>query len=133
MPIIKIDALPQQKTKREISLIIQMLANLVAKEMEIPAYAVRCIWQEIDPIFYTQGGHVGKKTQPRTSHGPLISFTLFEGRGSQFMEKLLHLIAKTLAIALEIDPKIICIICYEHKFYHVLDHGQIFKIALPSS
>lgn len=132
MPIIQIHALPQ-KEEIQIPIVIQALADAVAQQMNIPAYAVRCIWQELKPMFYAQGGTSPEASQPNNSHGPLVTYTLFEGRGTQFVEKILHLIAETLASALRIDPNTICIICHEHKFYQVLDAGQIFTIKYPGT
>ena len=127
MPMIRIEALPQQKSQTEIFAVIQRVSELVAKEMSIPAHAVRCIWHEVDPMFYAQGGHTGVQyLQPSTSHGPLVTLALFAGRDTLFIEKLLHLIAETLVCALAIDPKNICVMCQEYQFHQVLDHGQIF-------
>jgi phenylpyruvate tautomerase PptA (4-oxalocrotonate tautomerase family) len=129
MPIIHIHSLPQ-KSESDVANALQTLADTVAKEMNIPPYTVRCVWNEVKSGFYVQGG---SPTEAPENRGSLVSFTLFEGRSADFVQNIQRIIADILSHTLGIDPKTVCIVCYEHKFYQVLDKGQCFTIKYPTS
>ena len=86
MPIVHIYS-RLQKSESNVVTAIKTLSNTIAKEMSIPPYSVRCIWQQIQPFFYVQGIESHQETQTHEISNLIINFTLFERERYDFYKR----------------------------------------------
>ncbi|MEZ4741038.1 MAG: hypothetical protein R3B45_01080 [Bdellovibrionota bacterium] len=98
MPLIEINALPQDK-KVNISNIVTCMTAKISEVLDIPRQAIYCTWNTLETDCYAHGEHL-KNLQPENSHPPIVNLTMYEGRSPDLIEKTITAIAEELKIGL---------------------------------
>jgi len=102
MPVIRIQALPQSPDI-DVGEIMGRIGAKVAAIVERPPHAVWTLWETIEPGRFVEGD-VPAHRQPKTSHPPVATVTLLEGRSQDKIERVLTTIAEELTQGLGLEP-----------------------------
>lgn len=101
MPIIRVSALPQPPDI-DPSRVLKTLCRKAAEPLGAPAHTVWGTWHTIPAGLYVEGENASR-TQPASTHPPIVEFIAFEGRPPALIEKVLTTIADVLAEELRLE------------------------------
>jgi hypothetical protein len=125
MPVLEVRALPQrQGVDRDAALKRACLA-LAAAVGEAP-HGTWGTWVELPPGSYTEGGNA-PPVQPRDTHPPLVRLFAFEGRSQDVVERMLTVVADTLAKELDLEHGNVMVTYDEGRSGRVYSGGAIVR------
>lgn len=125
MPVLEIRALPQKPgvdTQAALKRACTALAETLGERPE----GTWGTWVELPPGSYTEGGNA-PSVQPASTHPPIVRLFAFEGKSPEAIERMLTVVAETLASALNVEPGNVFVIYDEGRSGRVHAGGHVIK------
>ncbi len=125
MPLLEVRALPQKPGVDPHAALARACAALAEALGERPE-GTWGTWVELSPGAYTEGANA-PAVQPHDTHPPVVRLFAFEGKPPETVEKMLTVVAETLAGALGLEPGNVFVIYDEGRSGRVYSGGNVVK------
>ena len=125
MPVVRIQALPQPDSIDVARVLTAVTSELAALLEEHPS-GPWATWETIRPGRYAEGSTTAEQ-QPRATHPPLVTLTVFEGREPELVERMLTCVAGTLVRELSLDGGNVFATYEEARSGRIYSGGRILR------
>jgi phenylpyruvate tautomerase PptA (4-oxalocrotonate tautomerase family) len=125
VPVVQIRAL-RQPGLVDTGAVLARVAGALAELLGEAPEGTWATWEELGPGGYVEGS-VAPDEQPRATHPPLVTVLAFEGRPPELVERMLTVVAETLAAELELEPGNVFVTYDEARSGRVYDGGRIVR------
>jgi phenylpyruvate tautomerase PptA (4-oxalocrotonate tautomerase family) len=125
MPVLDIRALPQKPGVDAQAALKRVCTELAQMLGERPT-GTWGTWVELLPGSYTEGDDA-PAVQPDATHPPLVRLFAFEGKSRETVERMITLVADTLADALRVEPGNVFVTYDEGRSGRVYSGGSLIK------
>jgi phenylpyruvate tautomerase PptA (4-oxalocrotonate tautomerase family) len=125
MPVVNVRAL-RQPGLVDTSAVLARVTTALAEELGERPEGTWATREELEPGAYAEGA-VAPDEQPRATHPPLVSIRAFEGRPPGVVERMLVVVADTLAAELELEPGNVFVTYDEVRSGRVYDGGRVVR------
>lgn len=125
MPVLEVRALPQQPGVDPHGALRRVCNALAAALGERPE-GTWGTWVELPAGAYAEGGNA-PALQPHDTHPPIVRLFAFEGKSPEVIERMLTVVADTLADALQVGPGNVFVIYDEGRSGRVYSGGNVIK------
>jgi len=125
MPVLEVRALPQKPGVDRHAALKRVCTELAGALGERPS-GTWGTWVELPPGAYVEGDDA-PAVQPDSTHPPIVRVFAFEGRSPDLIEKMLTVVADTLATALQVEPGNVFVVYEEGRSGRLYSGGSVVK------